>query len=318
MAASVGLPSDDLAVQATNDDATSCKRYAVDRGYWKDEFIRYLYRSSEKKSPEISRGYYARVKSIHILVDQFLDRTQQKCQLVTFGAGSDTLHWLLWKRKKLPALHVEVDFPTVTARKSHCIKTRPVLLEALSNPVITMEAIRSDHYVLLPADLRDVKSLGKQLIDAGLDPNLPTLFLAECVLAYVEGAKVNDVIRWTAEHFKTSVFLNYDPINPFDKFGEIMKQNLKSRGCALLGMETCPDSESQVKRYHDNGWEGAWSMDMAEVYARLPRDDVARIERIDFLDERELLDQLLRHYCLSGAHLDSQQLGAMDDGPTIY
>ena len=41
-------------------------------------------------------------------------------------------------------------------------------------------------------------------------------------------------------------------------------------------METCPDSESQVKRYHDNGWEGAWSMDMAEVYARLPRDDVAR------------------------------------------
>ena len=50
----------------------------------------------------------------------------------------------------------------------------------------------------------------------------------------------------------------------------------QSRGCSLLGMEACPDTESQVKRYHDNGWEGAWSMDMAEVYARLPRDDVAR------------------------------------------
>ena len=34
-----------------------------------------------------------------------------------------------------------------------------------------------------------------------------------------------------------------------------------------------------------------------------------RIERIDFLDERELLEQLLRHYCLSGAYLDSQKLG---------
>lgn len=67
-------------------------------------------------------GYYARVKSIHLLVDQFLDRTQQKCQLVTYGAGSDTLHWLLWKRNKLPALHVEVDFPAVTSRKCHCIK----------------------------------------------------------------------------------------------------------------------------------------------------------------------------------------------------
>ena len=38
-----------------------------------------------------------------------------------------------------------------------------------------MEAIRSDHYVLLPADLRDVKSLGKQLIDAGLDPKLVSI-----------------------------------------------------------------------------------------------------------------------------------------------
>ena len=80
------LSSDDLAVQATNDDATSCKRcvhhlkacmqnakmikksvvlkrlqtlfgrYAVDRGYWSDEFIKHFYRSSERRSPEISRG----------------------------------------------------------------------------------------------------------------------------------------------------------------------------------------------------------------------------------------------------------------------
>ena len=37
-----------------------------------------------------------------------------------------------------------------------------------------------------------------------------------------------------------------------------------------------------------------------------------RIERIDFLDERELLEQLLRHYCLSGAYLDSQKLGTCE------
>ena len=43
-----------------------------------------------------------------------------------------------------------------------------------------------------------------------------------------------------------------------------------------------------------------------------------RIERIDFLDERELLDQLLRHYCLSGAHLDSQQLGELCLLPLVY
>ena len=36
-----------------------------------------------------------------------------------------------------------------------------------------------------------------------------------------------------------------------------------------------------------------------------------RIERIDFLDERELLEQLLRHYCLSSAYLGSSRLGEL-------
>lgn len=72
------ISSDDLAVQATNDDATACKRwggegeglagsnhvnadthtdrFAVQKGYWRDEFIQHFCRSVEKKSPEISRG----------------------------------------------------------------------------------------------------------------------------------------------------------------------------------------------------------------------------------------------------------------------
>lgn len=80
---SSGALSDDLAVQATNDDATSCKRYldhpfiahkshnnmiiphehtpkpcrfAVQKGYWKDDFIKYFCRSADRKSPEINRG----------------------------------------------------------------------------------------------------------------------------------------------------------------------------------------------------------------------------------------------------------------------
>jgi [phosphatase 2A protein]-leucine-carboxy methyltransferase len=212
MAARTQLPSDDLAVQATNDDATSCKRYAVDRGYWTDEFIKYFYPSCERRSPEISRGYYARVSSIHLLVQQFLDLTQKKCQLVTFGAGYDTLYWLLWRRGDLPLLYTEVDFPDITSRKCHSIKTNRFLTEALSNPTIGKDSIRSDKYLLLPGDLRDVATLGRRLFDAGVDPRVPTLFLAECVLVYMEGEKATELIKWAATHFKTSVFLNYDPV----------------------------------------------------------------------------------------------------------
>lgn len=63
----------DDATRATNDDATSCKKSAVQRGYWRDPYIQYFIRSGERKSPEIHRGYYVRVKGINNLTKQFLE-----------------------------------------------------------------------------------------------------------------------------------------------------------------------------------------------------------------------------------------------------
>jgi [phosphatase 2A protein]-leucine-carboxy methyltransferase len=38
---------------------------------------------------------------------------------------------------------------------------------------------------------------------------------------------------------------------------------------------------------------------MVEIYNSLPMADRLRIEHIEMLDERELLIQLLQHYCIS-------------------
>lgn len=65
--------SSDDAVRATNDDAATCKRFAVQQGYWKDPYINYFVRSAERKAPEINRGYYARVMSIRSLIRKFLN-----------------------------------------------------------------------------------------------------------------------------------------------------------------------------------------------------------------------------------------------------
>ena len=64
--------ANDEAVQATNDDASDCKRYAVQCGYWSDPFINFFVKQTNKKTPEINRGYYARVKGIEVFVDKFL------------------------------------------------------------------------------------------------------------------------------------------------------------------------------------------------------------------------------------------------------
>ena len=43
----------------------------------------------------LSAGYYARVKGMHTLLDQFLAKTECNCQVVNLGAGFDSLFWLL-------------------------------------------------------------------------------------------------------------------------------------------------------------------------------------------------------------------------------
>lgn len=64
-------PSDE-AVIATNDDASECKRSAVRLGYWKDDYIGYFVKNTERKAPEINRGYFARVKGVEYFVEKFL------------------------------------------------------------------------------------------------------------------------------------------------------------------------------------------------------------------------------------------------------
>lgn len=65
----------------------------------------------------------------------------------------------------------------------------------------------------------------------------------------------------------------------------------------------------QIDRFLSNGWEAADALDMIRVYGSLPQNDVARIEKLEFLDEKELLEQLLLHYCISWGTKDSLHLG---------
>lgn len=59
----------DEAVQATNDDASECKRCAVQMGYWEDKYIHHLVRGRDRKAPEINRGYFARVTGVKLLLN---------------------------------------------------------------------------------------------------------------------------------------------------------------------------------------------------------------------------------------------------------
>ena len=47
---------------------------------------------------------------------------------------------------------------------------------------------------------------------------------------------------------------------------------------------------------------------MNEIYDYLPKDEIARVEKIEFLDERELVKQLFEHYCITFAWINGSSI----------
>ncbi|XP_017794367.1 PREDICTED: leucine carboxyl methyltransferase 1 [Habropoda laboriosa] len=297
--------ADDEAIQATNDDASECKRYAVQLGYWSDPFINFFVKQTGRKAPEINRGYYARVKGIEVFIDKFIKLSGGKGQVINLGAGFDTLYWRLKEAGKCPANFIELDFPSITARKCYHIKKHKQLIDMLNTEDGEIRFSTTDlhaaNYHLVGIDLRHISELTNKLTQAEVNFNLPTMFLTECVLVYVDTSAASALLKWLAGKFPNSIFVNYEQVNMKDKFGQVMLSNLRSRGCLLAGVEDCESLETQQRRFTINNWEGSNAWTMVEVYDSLPQDDRRRIEHIEMLDERELLVQLLQHYCISVA-----------------
>ncbi|KAF7408450.1 hypothetical protein HZH66_002987 [Vespula vulgaris] len=295
--------ADDEAIQATNDDASECKRYAVQLGYWSDPFINFFVKQTTRKPPEINRGYYARVKGIEVFIDKFLKLSGDKGQIINLGAGFDTLYWKLRNAGNSPTNFVELDFPSITAKKCYHIKKHKQLIDTLNTEdgEIRFSTIdlHAANYHLVGTDLRDIYELDKKLTQAEVNFNLPTMFLAECVLVYIDTSAASTLLKWLAVTFPNSIFVSYEQVNMKDKFGQVMLSNLRSRGCLLAGVKDCETLETQQRRFTVNGWEGSNAWTMVEVYDSLLETDRIRIEHIEMLDERELLIQLLQHYCIA-------------------
>lgn len=85
-----------------------------------------------------------------------------------------------------------------------------------------------------------------------------------------------------------------------DKFGSIMLANMEMRSCKLYGVEACASLKSQHDRFERAGFGGpSQILTMTDYYkTRMDQAERQRIESIEFLDESELLFQLMDHYCI--------------------
>ena len=56
--------------------------------------------------------------------------------------------------------------------------------------------------------------------------SLPTLFLSECVLIYIQPDAVNPTLQYLEETFTNNVIVVYEQIRPNDPFGSMMIRKL--------------------------------------------------------------------------------------------
>lgn len=313
---------DNSPIIETNNDACQCKFYAIQRGYWRDPYLKYFLSSTsqERRTPEISLGYYVRVHGLRQLIDKFLRLTSGQCQILNLGCGYDTTIFYLLDQSELSFEHfVDLDFPEITEMKSNKIRRIPPLRERLPAEEKSWKipsGFHSSRYTILPVDLRDRSELNAQLqllIDRRiLDVRRATLIINECVLIYMSDEHSLDLLNYFSSKFSSaSLVLNFEQINMNDRFGEIMLQNLKQRSCHLIGLNACQSKESQLERYRRANFTSMQCVTLNEFYHRyLDRKEKERIEAIDGgLDEKELLEQLFEHYCFSWASRDERNLG---------
>lgn len=72
--------------------------------------------------------------------------------------------------------------------------------------------LHATNYHIMGVDLRNIDEVHNKLKQAEIDYKLPTIFLAECVLVYIEMKNCTNLLKWLSSHFDSAVFVNYEQV----------------------------------------------------------------------------------------------------------
>ncbi|XP_074833224.1 tRNA wybutosine-synthesizing protein 4 isoform X2 [Carettochelys insculpta] len=298
----------DRAIQGTNDSSVLSKCSTAAFGYIQDGFLQYFITKRCRRAPLIHRGYYVRAQAVDHCVQEFLLQSQgyPRRQILSLGAGFDSLYFRLKNAGLLSrTLVYEVDFPGVACQKAALIKSRKELAtivgEAGGRESGAMSFAGED-YKLLGVDLSELSNLEQALNEAGLDPEVPTMFLAEVVLTYMEISSSDALIQWAAQHFSCAQFVLYEQIHPEDPFGHIMQQHFIQLNSVLHSLAQYPNCEAQRRRFLQRGWAKCTVIDMNEFYTSfMPEHERQRVQALEPFDEYEEWHLKCSHYFILAA-----------------
>lgn len=147
--------------------------------------------------------------------------------------------------------------------------------------------------------------------DLKIDFSKPTFIFCECVLAYIDKDKIEQLLKFFSETFENLIFVDYEMFNSEDGFGRMMVQNFKARGIPLYGIDFFTSFEEIRKRYKEQGFEALEIYDMNKVSSLcLDPEEYSRVMKLEFLDEYEEYWLMQGHYFFSAAKKFKLENGA--------
>jgi [phosphatase 2A protein]-leucine-carboxy methyltransferase len=255
-------------------------------------------------------GTYVRTSAIDQLVTKFLTTYPSSAkQIVSLGAGTDTRFFRLMDfYPDLRLVYHEIDFPTNTVAKITSIQKQPLLSRKLLHIPTASTSYHSKTYNIHALDLRSLASSSEETPRPeipNLDPTIPTLILSEMCLVYLQPSSVQSIVSSLLTHYlqptTPASLILYEPILPQDAFGRTMISNLKTRNIHLHTLTAYPELGDQRARLKGYGFgTAAKAEDTSYIWRNwVSEDEKERVAGLEFLDELEELELLLRHYCIA-------------------
>ena len=72
--------------------------------------------------------------------------------------------------------------------------------------------LHSYDYKLIGVDLRNLSDVESKLKEIEIDFQIPTVFIAECVLVYMSMDKSSQLVNLISNKFKSALFINYEMV----------------------------------------------------------------------------------------------------------
>jgi len=230
---------------------------------------------------EILRGYWARIYAIDFFTKQFLSKHGEDSQVVSLGAGFDTLYFRLQDQGYKITKYIELDLPSVVRKKKGMISRA--------------QMYPSDNYELQEVDLANSTRV-QAILSGSIDKTKPVIVISECVFMYLEQNAVNNLLTCISKLSEKCQIMIYDGIDREDSFTRTMIENLQTSQSIKLNLQT---KENYLKNLKLSGFHSDFFFKpMLQIYNHPEfNSERERISKLMMLDDTEIWDQIMTHYC---------------------